>query len=62
MKKLALSIAVLVCGTTLYGCGTISGIGKGLQSVGDVILKGSDHVKESIKNNPPGSKMDTKAE
>jgi len=62
MNKLILSMAVMLCGLTLFGCGTISGIGKDIKSVGGVISSGSDHIKESVKNNPPGSKMGTSSE
>jgi predicted small secreted protein len=60
MKKVMLSVVAVLFSLTLAGCNTISGIGKDLQSVGDMIIGGSDHVREAVKNNPPGSKMETK--
>ena len=62
MNKIILSITVVACGLTLYGCGTISGIGNDIKSVGDIIANSSDHVRESVKNNPPGSKMESESE
>jgi len=60
MKKMILGITAIMFVGTLCGCGTIRGIGEDIGSVGGVISSGSDHVKESVKNNPPGSKMGTK--
>ena len=57
MKKVFLSMILALLGFTLLGCGTISGIGKDMESLGDVFIKGSDHYKEAVKENPPGSKM-----
>lgn len=62
MNKMILSMAAVICSLTLYGCGTIRGIGEDIKSIGGVISSGSDHIKESIKNNPPGSKMGSDSE
>jgi len=62
MSKLVLSSAVVICVMVFTGCGTIRGIGEDITSLGGAFSKGSDHYKEAIGNNPPGSKMGSKTE
>ena len=56
MKK---SITFLTCIflVSLFGSNTVKGVGKDIQGVGNAITGSAEHVEESIKNNPPGSKM-----
>jgi len=42
------------------GCGTIKGMGEDITSLGGIISKGSDHYKDAVGKNPPGSKMESK--
>jgi predicted small secreted protein len=58
MNKLILSAVTLMVVVSFYGCGTIKGIGNDVGTVGGWISNGSEHVEESIKNNPPGSGME----
>ena len=60
MKTFYSSIAILALAVSALGCHTIKGVGDDVSTVGGWISGGSDHVKESIKNNPPGSKMEGK--
>ena len=62
MNQLILTAVAVVFSLTLFGCNTLSGVGKDIQSVGNAISGGSDHIRESVKNNPPGSKMESKSE
>ncbi|MCK5014941.1 MAG: hypothetical protein KAS66_14105 [Candidatus Omnitrophica bacterium] len=57
MKKVILNVLVFAFVVSLAGCSTIKGIGDDIQAVGGWISNGSEHVEESIKNNPPGSGM-----
>ena len=57
MKRTILGIITLVAVVCLYGCSTIRGIGNDVSTIGGWITNGSEHVEESIKNNPPGSRM-----
>ncbi len=58
MNRIILGIVALTMVASFYGCSTISGLGDDLQTVGGWITKGSEHVEESVKNNPPGSGME----
>jgi len=61
MNKIILRITVIIYSLTLYGCGTIKGIGNDITFIGEAISNSSDHVRESVANNPPGSKMGSKS-
>ena len=58
MKKGILSVLVFAFVVSLAGCNTIRGIGDDVTAVGGWITRGSEHVEESVKNNPPGSGME----
>lgn len=58
MKRAVLSIALLALMASIYGCSTVRGLGNDVATVGGWITKGSDHVEESVKKNPPGSGME----
>jgi predicted small secreted protein len=58
MKKKMLSLMGLLLMASFYGCNTVQGLGEDLTAVGGWISRGSEHVEESIKNNPPGSQME----
>ena len=62
MNKTILNGTMALSILTLTGCGTISGLGQDFQSAGDIIIGGSDHYRQAVKDNPPGSKMEAKAE
>lgn len=62
MNKIVIMLHVLVCVVFISGCGTIQGIGEDITSLGGFISDGSDHYKEAVEANPPGSKMETKSE
>ena len=57
MSKILLNIIVVIACLSLYGCGTLKGIGEDITSLGGFISDGSDHYKEAVGDNPPGSKM-----
>ena len=58
MNKIVLSVIALAAIVSFYGCSTIKGLGDDIKTVGGWISNGSQHVEESIKNNPPGSGME----
>ncbi|MCK5082969.1 MAG: hypothetical protein KAR31_08705 [Candidatus Omnitrophica bacterium] len=58
MNKLILSVVMLAAMVSFYGCNTIKGLGNDVTTIGGWITNGSEHVEESIKNNPPGSGME----
>jgi predicted small secreted protein len=58
MNKLILSAVTLMMVVSFYGCSTIKGLGDDIKTVGGWVSNGSEHVEESIKNNPPGSGME----
>ena len=55
MRSILMGILMLGFMGSLYGCGTIQGIGEDIGTVGSWITNSSEHVEESIKKNPPGS-------
>ncbi|MCK5180135.1 MAG: entericidin EcnA/B family protein [Candidatus Omnitrophica bacterium] len=57
MNKLILGVVMLAAVVLLSGCNMIRGIGNDVTTIGGWITSGSEHVEESIKNNPPGSGM-----
>jgi len=59
MKKVILMLSVLGCVVIISGCSTFKGIGEDITSLGGFISGGSDHYKEAVKANPPGSRMGT---
>ncbi len=58
IKRIILSIVVTVFVGSFYGCGTIKGLGEDVGAIGGWMSGSSDHVKESVKQNPPGSGME----
>ena len=58
MNKIIFKFVILTAIVSFYGCNTMKGIGNDVQAVGGWITGGSEHVEESIKNNPPGSGME----
>ena len=58
MNRKILSLIGVLLLASFYGCNTMQGLGEDLTAVGGWITRGSEHVEESIGNNPPGSKME----
>ncbi len=57
MKKAILGLFACAFLISLAGCSTVKGLGEDVSTVGGWITKGSEHVEESVQNNPQGSKM-----
>jgi predicted small secreted protein len=49
MKEFLLMVMCIFFMSTLFGCGTIRGLGEDLSGIGKAISRSSDHVKDSVK-------------
>jgi len=55
MRKIILSIFILVFAGSLVGCSTIKGVGDDVKTVGNWISNGAQHVEQNMKKEPSGS-------
>ena len=58
MNRTVLGFITLLAVVGMTGCSMVKGLGEDVSTVGNWITKGSTHVEESIKKNPPGSGME----